>query len=98
MQKVVKKAKPEMMRMEYIKWQDAALEVSNMGNQPDSFISLVHCESVGILAAETKTIVSLALEYFPVDGDYRYILHIPKGMIVKRKRLATLPVKREAIR
>ena len=67
------------MRIVYVRWNDAGFQDDSV-RLPD-FDEECVIEEVGILARETDTHISIAMDYNPADESYRNVAHIPKVLI-----------------
>jgi len=72
----------------WVKWRDACYNGGEYTEQEMG--GLAQCESAGILVRENPEYISLALDYFPDDGQHikswRRIMNIPKVNIIKERR------------
>ena len=75
------------MKAIYIKWFDASY--AGHSQTLDEMTSEYIMESVGVFVKEDAKHVTFAAEFMPADNPkrWRYIHHIPKVNIIKRKFL-----------
>lgn len=73
------------MKLIYIKWFDASYnsDIQTLDEMNDEYI----IESVGFFARETKKCITLSAEIIDQNptAKWRYIHHIPKVNIIKKK-------------
>ena len=84
------------MKIAYVRWRDAGFQDGSV--RLYSFDDECVIEEVGILARETATYVSLAMDYNAADESYRNVAHIPKGMILEMRTVEAEEMKKRAIR
>jgi hypothetical protein len=68
----------------YIEWCDAFTEFG--WTEKDTIGENLLCVSIGFLVRENKTSIAVSTS-INIDGEFADPLVIPKGMIVKRKRI-----------
>jgi len=68
-------------KLAYVKWLDASYQHGE--HHENDLNPLVEMESAGLIAAECKQTISLALDRYEQDGTWRHIVHIPKVNILK---------------
>ncbi len=81
------KTTPVKRRIEFISWRDA-VSVDEWHDSAE-VVPMSHLiESCGIWIGESDDVVVLALNVDTENGALSCVMHIPKGMIVKRRRVS----------
>ena len=73
------------MKIAWVKWRDAAFQAEPL--RLEQFDEECILEEVGLLAKETETYVSLAMDWNEADASFRHVSHIPKGMIIEMRTI-----------
>lgn len=73
------------MKFIHIIWVDASYQHGPVSI--DELWPEIRLESTGCVIQETKDIISIAQDYDPHGKTWRYVQHIPKKMIIKKKYL-----------
>ena len=73
------------MKFVYIKWVDASYQRGPVTR--DELEPKCELETAGIVVQETKDIISIAQDWDDRYKQWRYVQHIPKKMICKKRRL-----------
>ncbi len=68
-------------KLAYVKWFDASYQDGQF--MQDELNPNVILHSGGLIAAEDRKTISLALDRYDDDGTWRHITHIPKVNILK---------------
>lgn len=66
-----------------VEWNDSVFNSSWIDE--GEVLDLIPITTVGILVGETKGAITLGMEYYPEENEFRYHVTIPKSLITKRR-------------
>jgi len=74
-----------LSKLIYLKWRDACKQEYTITKKQIDDKCIV--ETVGTLVNETDDIYSIALNAYPEEDTFEYVMHIPKNYVIKKRIL-----------